>query len=458
MVVRLVVENVANDWRSLLASVPRPVLEEVARIATTQADVLVEHFYDQMLSDPVASAFLTHDQVRVRLADAMKQWIKTVMTLMPGDDPTAAIELQRRVGDVHARVGVPLHVVLRGARALKQRMGRFLNESRLFDEAQRLVAKVTVSAIMDLAMEAMSSSYAASHDRHQRAEESYRLFAVIHNVEAEKERQRAALYRWEARLCYGIGMGAQPAGWQRLGGSDFGVWFRHKGAHVFQGTDEAGRILALVAEIDAKVADAAGSSTVPVMPPLLREIHEKAHEIRYNLERLFAQYSALESGRDTLTRMLSRKFLPVVMAREMAYARETGTRFSMVLADIDHFKQVNDDYGHDAGDAVLQQFAAIISNVSRAGDYLFRIGGEEFLLLLIDAGTDVALRIAEKLRATVQAEPFRLPRERLLNVTVSLGVAAYDGHPDYELLLSRADQALYQAKQQGRNRVMAYTD
>jgi diguanylate cyclase len=140
------------------------------------------------------------------------------------------------------------------------------------------------------------------------------------------------------------------------------------------------------------------------------------------------------------------------MNKEMLYSRQAGGSFGVLVIDVDNFKQINDRYGHDGGDQVLLQIATTLSNNTRGGDYAFRLGGEEFLLVLVDINTEKVMKAAEKLRSHIAAERFRLPQGEMLNVTVSIGVAVHDGHPDYEHLLRRADQALYEAKRNGRNR------
>ncbi|MCJ9714199.1 GGDEF domain-containing protein, partial [Bordetella hinzii] len=166
---------------------------------------------------------------------------------------------------------------------------------------------------------------------------------------------------------------------------------------------------------------------------------------------LFEKANHLESGRDTLTHLLNRKFLHVVMSKEVAYARKTGSPLAVLMVDIDYFKNVNDEHGHDAGDFVLQQVATLISTYSRGGDYTFRLGGEEFLVVLVDANADQARHVAENLRQRLAGRMLALPDGSQRRVTMSVGVAAHDGHPDYQRLLKRADGALYAAKARGRN-------
>ncbi|MGY4527893.1 sensor domain-containing diguanylate cyclase [Pseudomonas sp. TE21394] len=129
-----------------------------------------------------------------------------------------------------------------------------------------------------------------------------------------------------------------------------------------------------------------------------------------------------------------------------------GRPFAAIVLDIDHFKRVNDNHGHEVGDQVLRRLAELMRRCCREGDLLCRTGGEEFLMLLPGASLDVAAVVAERLRVTVQDTPV----EPVGAVTISLGVAHWEGEAGGEpgYVLSAADRALYQAKQEGRNRVV----
>ena len=136
-------------------------------------------------------------------------------------------------------------------------------------------------------------------------------------------------------------------------------------------------------------------------------------------------------------------------------ALRSGRLPCLCLVDIDHFKRINDEHGHAAGDAVLRQLAEILRHASRAEDMVFRYGGEEFVAILTNAPLKIALQIAERIRTQVEASPFKWEGRRIL-VTLSIGVAIASGKDaDGEALIRAADAALYQAKQSGRNRVTA---
>jgi len=156
---------------------------------------------------------------------------------------------------------------------------------------------------------------------------------------------------------------------------------------------------------------------------------------------------------DALTGLLNRYSLDEYAAREIARADRGHQNLSLVVLDLDNFKRVNDRYGHAAGDQVLVQAAQRIYEVIREGDIAFRVGGEEFLVLLPGADREVAGRVAERLRAVLVDQPFECP-EQSVTVSTSVGVVTFDpSREDWESLLRRADRALYRAKDGGRNRV-----
>ena len=453
-------EQLALEWQSVLERFSPEIIERVGEVGKNHRITLADHFYACLLSDSAASKLISHQQVKTSLHGSLCAWIANVFAARTGDDLKPLVVQQKHVGQVHAHINVPIHLVLRGARHLKERFAQLIVNESGFDATERVQAVTLVQLVVDLAMEIMGQTYASSHDRNSRTQEAYRLFAVVQNVATERQRQRAALLDWENQLMFDLAVGQESALLPRIGASEFGLWFRHKGAHAFGGMNEAADILKAMRKIDDQLLPAfRGKDGVQDDRSMrLRELRSLAQAIGLALEAMFHQTNELEAGRDALTRLLNRKFLPVVLSKEVAHARQHDTNFAVLTLDVDHFKSINDTYGHEAGDQVLQQLAVLLSNNSRAGDYLFRLGGEEFLILLVDLDEESALRVAEKLRHTVANEPFDLSDEQKLSITVSIGVAMYDGHPDYQQVMRRADKALYQAKHAGRDCVMLAQD
>jgi diguanylate cyclase (GGDEF)-like protein len=167
-----------------------------------------------------------------------------------------------------------------------------------------------------------------------------------------------------------------------------------------------------------------------------------------------------ETVTDALTGVFNRRYLDRRMLEELARVRRYGHPLSILLLDIDYFKQINDRYGHPVGDRVLVALAQIVSEEIREPDVLARYGGEEFLVIFPQTSLSGAMQIAERLRRRVEGHRFGasdLPEEAdSLSVTTSIGVAELsDDVQDVERLLRAADAGLYTAKREGRNRVAA---
>lgn len=152
---------------------------------------------------------------------------------------------------------------------------------------------------------------------------------------------------------------------------------------------------------------------------------------------------------DALTGIYNRRYLDDCVRHPMAKNLRHGTPMSLLLVDVDHFKRINDQFGHGAGDTVLQAVAERMNKSIRAIDQLFRVGGEEFAVLLPEAGIQAAQRVAEKLRTAMASQPLAGQHA----VTVSIGAAELQAGETFGSLFKRCDKALYQAKAEGRNRV-----
>jgi len=161
-----------------------------------------------------------------------------------------------------------------------------------------------------------------------------------------------------------------------------------------------------------------------------------------------------QATHDALTGIWNRKAILDRMNAELARAKREGSRVGVVVADLDHFKRVNDSFGHLAGDAVLREVVNRPTTSMRPYDVLGRYGGEEFLMVLPDCNSDTCRAVAERLRYLLTEKPL-VTSEGVFHVTMSFGVALVDGGNglDPDTAIKRADEALYRAKNSGRNRV-----
>lgn len=158
--------------------------------------------------------------------------------------------------------------------------------------------------------------------------------------------------------------------------------------------------------------------------------------------------------KDALTKVYNRYKFESMLNQEIQRSNRYHTKLSLIIADVDHFKEVNDTYGHNIGDEILAKVAMLIQGKIRETDILARWGGEEFVILLPETDEAGAQQLAEKLRKLIELHAFT----SVSTMTSSFGVCQYSGNATEKEFIYKADTALYQAKKLGRNRVVCYRD
>lgn len=157
--------------------------------------------------------------------------------------------------------------------------------------------------------------------------------------------------------------------------------------------------------------------------------------------------------RDPLTGAFNRRFLEETLPTAIASARRTQRPLSALLVDLDHFKRINDTYGHATGDLVLKRVSSLILHSARTGDTVIRYGGEEFLIIVPDTDLDAATKLGERMLDGIRVEDIVLPDGQTIRATASIGAATLSMNNGSDDMVARADQALYAAKKGGRNQV-----
>ena len=245
----------------------------------------------------------------------------------------------------------------------------------------------------------------------------------------------------------------------------FMLAFFYESAEDFFSKQTPGRISSgvweeegLCMDSEALVAEAITFKETQVITlRLLKDIYQdrtsilrKARELLLEQRLLSSDLEKLKitSRTDGLTKVLNRTAFMELMPMHLDRAQETGVPFSLIMLDIDHFKKINDNFGHQAGDMVLSRLGGLLLSTLRRDDLVGRYGGEEFIVFLLTPRKQAPL-IAEKLRKKIAGHRF----ENLPEITISLGYTSYCQGDSVEDLIRRADQALYNAKKNGRNMV-----
>ena len=209
-------------------------------------------------------------------------------------------------------------------------------------------------------------------------------------------------------------------------------------------------------------------NNIKLMSNMQSVVDVRTEELNHALtesEKLRVRYEEM-SVIDPLTKLYNRRYFFTEVGSSLARAKRYSQPFSLLLMDLDHFKEVNDDYGHECGDKVLKNISNILSQFTREGDTLARIGGEEFVLALPETKNDGALTLAERIRSTIDDHEWDC-NGITMKVQISIGLASLDDCNDDEIheddiqvsdILRKADLALYHVKHNGRNGVISFSD
>lgn len=437
-----------QKWQDFVDATPEGLRSLVASTVRSHSAECVGRFYETLLMHPDAILFLSNKLVDTRLRSALAAWLDKLFSIDHWN-ATCLVEVQEKIGQAHARVQVPIHLVLRGSRILKREIGHYL-EQEAPTETEALLCAVYASTMIDIGIEFTTRVFVQNARKEAEEKEAYRLLSVGEDIGSQREMQRTILLEWGQKFFFDLCCGNVDKS-SSLENSDFGLWFDHKGSALFHGLPTVETVRQNIHKIDREILPALLDVTPPP-EPLLQSLQAALREIGFLMDQMFKGVETLESGRDPLTKTLSRRFLPTILNREIAIAQRRQTPFSILMIDIDHFRAINQTYGHVGGDAALQAVAEVLLSACRASDFVIRYGGEEFLVVLADTPPSRALAAAERLRQAVEGETGILVNDQTVRATISVGVATFDGYPDYKPLIEAADKALYAAKAAGRNR------
>jgi len=430
----------ANDDKEILISLRQIIFPEAAGIS--------ENFYRQLLKKEEAVRYISLDIIKFRLIHSMREWLKSILVPEETDDLVPFMKRMTEVGRVHSRINLPQIMMYDAMRDLKNFCVDAIQKSE-----QDCVMKIKLINLMnrriDLAISLMFASYLEEHIDTERNSQSLRMNLLGSNIILECERARSLLFDWHRKAVaylYSQKLDEAPIS---LTSTDFGQWVRYRIDVYFTGIAEVEKLKETVSTMEQLYTIAIGNEE---NRGTLIALDAKVNEASSIITLLSEHVQDMERSRDPLTKVLNRRYLNGVLQKMVRIGSTIGKPFSLVLFDIDYFKNINDTYGHTAGDHVLSAFAEILVESIRMNDYIFRYGGEEFLVILADSAVDEAYMIAERIR--VKVEKFTVHYDnQSIPFTISGGVAQFKNHPDFNQMIEHADRLLYEAKNEGRNKI-----
>ena len=396
------------------------------------------------------------ETVRLKLAAALKNWL--LQTFSVGDQRSwnNYIEHQVKIGHIHSRINLPLHLMNLGMSVLKQEICNHIAR-RPWRPGLMIKTVVFAHQALDFAANAISEPYLAAVTSNIGYGQSLRVALSGHSLALECEQLKGLLFNWHRTVIVNLFNGSSLSDIPSLYRSDLGLWVNHKASFSISELPEYQMLRETLDEADRWYMEeivVPAKNGLRISDDQLQTLSDHVSSLAMALSSVIDRALATEEARDSLTRLFNRRYMHSILQHEVAFSLTNSVSFAVLLIDVDDFKRINDSYGHQIGDEALVQIAeALLSNV-RTSDFVFRYGGEEFLILLSEIEVDLAHQKAEKIREAIANLRISAGIEPIITPTVSIGVAMYDGHPDFNRVVAAADQALLTAKEAGKNGVV----
>ncbi len=430
----------------------------IGEILKDQLHEIAEVFYNELLKIPETSIILKNTTIDRTLHNTITDWIKSVFTNYSESELESLIERQKKVGTVHATINVNLNYFNHGIGILKDEIYRRLRK-KISDDHRFSEAVLIVGELFDIYISIISESYFLNELLYESNQLSLKVKGLSQNTAIECERLRSMLMEWSRNAL--IFLYQSPEIKEKniplLQYSNFGLWVIYKSDFLSHALNVSSELKQHISEIDSALFQAVKfrmKNKTDKFANAVTILNDAVTKSSWFISTIVDQAIEIDTGMDPLTRLFNRRYLSTILRRQTEICNKQGLPYSILLIDLDHFKKINDEFGHDNGDRVLEQFSKLLLESVRASDFIFRYGGEEFLIVMGNVDQNEAIIASEKIREKCDNQTFELTNNKSIHLTCSIGIAVHDGHPDYNRMVKKADLALYDAKNQGRNRAI----
>ena len=450
---------VLQEKLSMLYEENSDLLINLGSFLEPQIKDIVDTFYAELLEIPEISTILNNAIVQKNLKESMRKWIHDFFLPRRGEEIPSVIERQQKIGMLHANINISLSYFTYGINIMKREIYSRISAHFVSQKECSDAFLVVMGQLFDILSSIISEAYFSNEMIHETNELSLKMKGMTQNTAIECERLRSLLLDWVRNALTflyqtpEIELNKLP----KLQFSSFGLWVIYKADLLSHNLNISEELKKYVQQIDEALLTAAkyrAENNQQQFFEGVATLNDVVSKVSWYISSIVDQAIEMDTGMDTLTRLFNRRYLDTILRRQTGISMKQGLPYSILLLDIDHFKQVNDIYGHDSGDAVLKQFSELLLLTVRTSDFIFRYGGVEFLVVLGNTDRKEAFIVAEKIRRKCEEYIFQLPENKQLRKTCSIGVAVFEGHPDYNMMIKFADMSLYEAKEKGRNRIV----
>lgn len=434
------------------------IFDFVSSILREKAEEISQTFYSELMQDNDAQLYLNNEIVEHQLSRSFAKWAQDIFCPYNEFDPSRLTKTHTIIGEVHARIGIPMRLVDLGMQVVKDFCFRtILTKTEKSEDLSRSV--LFINNLLDTSLSVINQSYFDRTLENERTAQTLRMRMSAPELNIECERVKTDLMEWSRDLIGNIATGRVKTylSISNVYSTKFGLWVNHKAALYFPDFDELPKLRTMMSKADELCRQ--GRSLFKEydqfnVMEFLSDLNQHVNECVWLIDQIIEKNSKENDSKDPLTKLLSRRYVDSILKREVEVSMKQKQPFCVMMLDLDNFKGINDAFGHTTGDTVLREVSNTILHNLRPTDFCFRYGGEEILIVMSHMTASAALQKAEHIRRTVANMALISERGEAVPVTTSIGLALHKGHPDYQQTINVADERLYEAKNTGKNKVI----
>ncbi len=445
-----------EHFRCIYARTDQRIIQMIQTSIEEEKDNIVAAYFDVLASTDQGRKIFTTEIVNSDMAPKLARWLSGLFVIRKKNtDIDSFIEQQLAVGSKYMRMNLPSHLLNLGARVLKMTIcDAAIGEHCSAKDARNIYTQVTM--IMDVCMSITLEAYLDSKIVMERRSQALQNHIIGYELAETCQNIRASMHDWHSTLLRKMLVPGKMIidDLPGLRDSQFALWIRHKAKVFFKNSEEVELLNQEIDSIESGMNRLLKNKNMAHQDGVLQTIDEINRHIKHMswlLGTLTEHARAMDSGRDTMTKLYNRRYLEVILQKELSLAFQNNSLLHLFMIDVDRFKEINDTHGHPAGDKVIENVAGFLYESVRTSDYVFRYGGDEFLILMVDATADRAETLAAELVEKARHLDIVTEDKTAIDITISLGIAQHEGESDYQVLLKKADFALLEAKKKGRN-------
>ena len=312
------IAKLAKQWKLICDDYSVDILNDAVQFIQRHSEILVVEFYKNMMLEKEASYFLSDDIVQNRLTKTLNQWLIESFNAPFQQNFAELTEKQQTVGKVHARIGIPSWLIMRGVREIEKKVFSLQSEA-LRPESHAFSMTCYIFQVLGFSSEIMCRSYEVNVEKSNDIKHTYRLFSAMQDVAVQKDKQRSSLLDWENELMFKVFSDTQRFTHPALSKSEFGLWFIHKAAYAFSGSEQVDEIIGRIHEVDLLNNHVLECGRKEQTIALIQQMRSKNREIQHLIDQLFQVAEYIDSGNDALTQLLNRRYLETIVSREIHF-------------------------------------------------------------------------------------------------------------------------------------------